>query len=158
VPSKKNLTTKPNKPSDYSDFLRGIALIGLGLQDCRSKIDREAYGNSLQKKKSERLILTDYKLGKSYQNFFDVTAYFILTVSDAKKKPSNVLTIECTYGAHFHCDECEDHREYAQRFAESELRLVMWPYFRQFVNDMTGRMTIPPIFIPFHAGQIPSSR
>jgi hypothetical protein len=158
VSSKKNLPSKPETPSDYSAFLRGIALVGLGLQDCRAKIDRGAYFKVLDKGSSERRITTNYKLLDSHKDYFTVTASFALTIGHTQSKPSQVLSIECTYEAHFHCDDCDAHRDFAQRFADSELRLVMWPYFRQFANDITGRMTIPPILIPFSAGQSPPGR
>jgi preprotein translocase subunit SecB len=72
-------------------------------------------------------------------------------MGDKKSSSPPAIAVECTYVAHFHCDGCEVTREFAERFTQSELRLVVWPYFRQFVNDATARMAIQPIVIPFSA-------
>jgi preprotein translocase subunit SecB len=145
VPRKKNLPSKLD--SQYSSFLRGIKLIALGLEGCSSKLDRDQFWELNEKKLSVRRIAADYHLLEVQKNFFNISAKFKLSVED-KQGTSTALLIECEYAAHFHFAESAVVKEFAQRFTESELRLIVWPYFRQFVNDVTGRMAIPPILIP----------
>jgi preprotein translocase subunit SecB len=57
------------------------------------------------------------------------------------------LVIECTFDAHFHV-EAHMAEGFAKQFTESDMRLVLWPYFRQYVFDTTARMAIPPVLVP----------
>lgn len=82
---------------------------------------------------------------------FNASAKLSLTMEDKANPASPAVLVECTYIAHFHCDGCEITKDLAERFTKSELRIVVWPYFRQFVNDATSRMAIQPIVIPFSA-------
>ena len=145
MPRKKNLPSKLD--SQYSSFLRGINLVALGLEVCRTTLNRDQFWELDDKKQGVRRISADYQLLEVRKSFFNVSAKFKMSVED-KQGTSTALLIECEYGAHFHYAESADAKEFAQRFTESELRLIVWPYFRQFVNDVTGRMTIPPILVP----------
>jgi len=39
--------------------------------------------------------------------------------------------------------------EFFDVYKEVSLKLNTWPYFREFVNNITSRMNIPPLTIPF---------
>jgi preprotein translocase subunit SecB len=117
------------------------------LEGCRTTLNRDQFWELDDKKQGVRRISADYQLLEVRKSFFNVSAKFKMSVED-KQGTSTALLIECEYGAHFHYAESADAKEFAQRFTESELRLIVWPYFRQFVNDVTGRMTIPPILVP----------
>ena len=77
---------------------------------------------------------------------FDAIGDFKLTVQDPKTDKA-ALKIDAQYAAHFQGKKPID-RVLAERFVKSELKLVMWPFFRQFVFDTTGRMAIRPITVP----------
>jgi preprotein translocase subunit SecB len=151
VPEKKISPPTKRESTDYASFLRGIKLIGLGLAECSATIDRAAYFDS-GKKNNTRTISAEYKLGQLEKEFFDVTARFTLTVED-KMKPPKALAVECIFDAHFHCSTSDVSRERAERFTQSELRLILWPYFREFVSDISGKMAIPPLLIPLSAAE-----
>jgi preprotein translocase subunit SecB len=85
------------------------------------------------------------------EGYFDTTSTFRLTVRGARKEKA-LLTIECTLVSHFHTHG-KVAADLAKRFAESDLELIIFPYFRQFVFDSTARMSIPPITVPLLAGQ-----
>jgi hypothetical protein len=155
MPSK-NMPSKPSKlkkPVEYAEFLRGIQLIALALKGCSLQIERDAYFKVLGTKAIERHISTDYKLVESGKDFFNAAASFALTVATAKSKAHNVLSIDCIYEAHFHCSGCEIQEDHARRFTESELRVVVWPYFREFAQDVSAKMAIPPLLIPFSSAR-----
>jgi preprotein translocase subunit SecB len=155
LPAKKTSLSKSDE-QEYAAFLRDIKLLALGLQTCNATINRNFYFELLEQKRSARRISTDYKLLQNEVEFFDVSAALTLTVEDEKEPSGAVLLVECKYEAHFHCAKCakvHSSKEFAKRFAESELRLIMWPYFRQLINDITSRMAIQPILIPFSTAQ-----
>jgi len=82
-------------------------------------------------------------------DFFDAEGRFELTVS-SKEGDKPALAVECIFTAHIHAAEPVS-KEFAKRFAESELWIVMLPYGRYFITDITTRMSIPPIMIPLAA-------
>jgi hypothetical protein len=104
-----------------------------------------------QKKGALRLISTEYKLLDAESGYFDANGRFSIVVSEEKKSVP-ALVIECTFETHFHC-KSPVVREMAERFTASELRLVLWPYFRELVFDLCGKMSIPPITIPLIAAE-----
>jgi preprotein translocase subunit SecB len=128
-----------------------VKLVGLALSSCSASIDRGLYFEPDRGRKNIRTIFADYKLEDVEKEYFDVSARFRLTVED-KSKALKALTIECGFQGHFHCGASEVPREFVDRFTQSELRIILWPYFREFVNDITAKMSIPPILIPLATG------
>jgi preprotein translocase subunit SecB len=148
VPAKKSL---PNRDQQYALFLKGITLLGFGMQESRTTQDRAAYVRLSQGEKLGRRISTEYRTMEVEKTYFNASAKMSLVMEEKGSQSPPAVVVECTYVAHFHCDGCEITREFAERFTQSEMRLVVWPYFRQFVNDATARMAIQPIVIPFSA-------
>jgi hypothetical protein len=131
----------------YDQFLRRLKLFGLALDRAECHIDRAAYFALLDRRKdAARNISANYELKRVKDDFFDAVARFILEVRDEKGK-REALRLTCSFILHFHGDRAVD-QSLAKQFTASELRLVVWPYFRQFVSDITARMSIPPVNVP----------
>jgi hypothetical protein len=145
---RKSIQVLKSADSKYEQFLKSVKPVALGLTSSFSRLDRESYARLMsQKDRAISIISTEYKLLVAESDYFDASGKFSLSVSEGKKSIS-ALTIECSYEAHFHC-KAPVARELADRFTASELRLVLWPYFRELVFDLCGKMSIPPITIPF---------
>ena len=144
---KKNIPLSKSADSKYELFLKSVKPVGLGLSRSVSQLDRDAYVRLMgERDRATRTISTAYKLTGAKANYFDAVGKFLLTVTDdTRSKPA--LVINCTYESHFHC-KAPLERALAERFTTSELRLVLWPYFRELVFDFCGKMGIPPIMIP----------
>jgi hypothetical protein len=147
VARRKNAGTKDTQPQ-YEQFLRALKLMGLGLDDCSAKLDRERYVALIENRKGVRQIETTSNVEIVGEEFFEPTTHFKLAVLSKKNEANPALSIECRFSAHFHSDGPIS-KEYATRFANAEFRVLMWPYFRQLVTDLAGRMAIPPILVPF---------
>ena len=149
MPRKRNTNTSLSINA-YSAFLKGLQLIGFGLDSSSSKLDRLAYSR-LHRQKSHGIkkITANYDLSEFTPDYFEVSAHFKLVYEDPESK-DEPLSMECVFGSHFHGKKPLN-EEFAKRFARAEFRFVAWPYFRQFVSDMTGRMLIAPITIPLSA-------
>jgi hypothetical protein len=131
----------------YERFLKSVKPIGLGLRESSSKLDRDEYVRiRRQKDGGARSISTEYKLLEAASGYFNATGKFSLMVAE-KLGANPALKIDCTFETHFHCNG-PARKELAERFTSSELRLVLWPYFRELVFDLCGKMSIPPITIP----------
>ena len=148
---KKKSALLPNNGSTYETFLRSVKLYSLALDEMSAKIDRDKYWSPLKKDDSlVREIGSVFKALNVKDDHFDVEAKFELAIS-LKSNKFEILTITCTYSAHFHAAP-DLNAEAAKQFAKSEAKIIVWPYFRNFVSDMTGRMHIPPITIPLALG------
>jgi preprotein translocase subunit SecB len=144
----KKKSTADSRTKSYEEFVRGLRLIILALRSSSSRIDRQEFFRATEEEKptAERKISANYEVEQIGEDFFDAIGKFTLTVRAAGAGEA-LLTVECAFEAHFHTKGGPD-KEFAKRFTESEFRLVVWPYFRQFVSDMTARMYIPPIIPP----------
>jgi Preprotein translocase subunit SecB len=148
---KKSSSQQKQPAKQYADFLKGIKLIGLALGSCSASLDRGLYFAQDRPGKSVRTISADYKLEDAKKDYFDASARFRLTVEE-KATSKRALAVECEFVGHFHCSVSEFPRDFADRFTQAELRLILWPYFREFVNNITGKMSIPPVLIPLATG------
>lgn len=146
MPKKKNVSTLTN--GRYEKFIRSLELIAMGLDSSRAKLQRRKYAELRRaRKEPNRSIHTDYQVIGVGKISFDCTANFQLTIEHPDSKEA-LIQIECSFQAHFHTD-CKDFEDMARRFVSSEFKLIIWPYFRQFVTDVTSRMSISPVVVPF---------
>jgi preprotein translocase subunit SecB len=148
---KKNLLTTAGS-NKYETFLRDLNLFDIHTVRSSTEVNRRRYFE-VHGRKREPLytLLVKCELSDVGEGYFDTTSTFRLNVRGARTGKA-LLTIECTLVGHFHTHG-KVATDLAQRFAESDLELIIFPYFRQFVFDTTARMSIPPITVPLLAGQ-----
>jgi preprotein translocase subunit SecB len=142
---KSEITTLNSK--SYREFLPTLILVALGLENSSCKLDRGLYARLRREQdRGVRRIDARYEISKFHPDFFDATAHFTVTIEDRKTK-QRALAVECSFGSHFHGKKpfAED---FARRFASSEFRFIVWPFFREYIFDLTARMAIPPVTIP----------
>jgi hypothetical protein len=125
-----------------------VQLFGMGIESCACKLDRPNYLR-MRKRRGDselRLISAETKLEDSGEFYFDGSVAYTLLVRD-KRHGVDPLIIECTFQAHFHGPKVIVKKD-ADRFLQTYFKVVSWPYFRQFVSDMTARMAIAPLVLP----------
>jgi hypothetical protein len=164
----KKLITKTGTEDGYNQFLKKVNLYALGLDSMSADLKREAYAIAHAESASEvvRFIENQFDVIEFTQEHFDVRATYCLRVKlegaapvDLPQPPptpgsvslsasDELLCIRTSFTAHFHCKKISAGKSYADRFAQSEARLIFWPYFRQTISDTTARMSIRPITIP----------
>jgi len=144
----------PNDDKGYEQFLATVEPFGLYLSGCSASLDRDLFWKLRERKthKGIRQLMARHRVTKSGKEFFDIESEFKIVITDPDNSEAEALKIECAFQAHLH-NEKTTTRAYAERFASSEFRVVIWPYFRQFVSDTTAWMGIPPIFIPISIGE-----
>lgn len=149
--AQKYMRTKPKNDTvahdhdSYKRFLKQLQLLGLGLVDCSADLRRRLYFD-LQKQGPSKQIAAKYHILDIEEDFFNALAHFELNISDKKGKKHG-LSINCGFVAHFHFSD-KIQEDYIEQFVATDFRLIVWPYFREFVNDMTARMSIPPLLVP----------
>jgi preprotein translocase subunit SecB len=82
--------------------------------------------------------------------YFDVRAKLEVTVTGRKTK-AHLVEIVASFDVHFHSEELP--KQLVERFCNSEARLIVWPYFREYVSDVSSRMYIPPVILPLSNDQ-----
>ncbi len=61
------------------------------------------------------------------------------------------MQLATTFDLHFHAEGIT--KALVDTFSNAEFRFIVWPYFREYVSDVSSRMYIPPIIIPLSTEQ-----
>lgn len=147
MPQKKNSLTAPSSKEGYEKFLKQLSLAGLGLNSCSADLNRALYF-SLNPKNTANQVAVVYDLIHVDERFFNAQASFELKIFDENKKDKKpALSIDCVYIAHFHV-KVPASKNHIKRFINSEFRLIVWPYYRELIGDLTGKMSIQPLTVP----------
>lgn len=146
---KKKTNTESSTEIAYKRFRDGVTLYALGMDELKTKLDREAYKAAHSDELAFAEIVREIKVSMGVSDVsddhFDVDGRFELMVNT--KDGQNLFSLSVAMSAHFHMEE-EGLDGYAADFANTEARLIFWPYFRQTVSDITSRMYIAPITVP----------
>lgn len=140
-------TRKPKVPKmsaqEYFEVLKGVALDDLYLEECASQVKKEII------EASGELPFTwndevPYEIKSS--NRFRVKHRLELVASPGKGKDF-VLKISCTFVLDYSSKQ-ELSADFLTIFADRNVRLNTWPYFRELVQSMTQRMNLTPLVLP----------
>ena len=137
-------TEKKNKAVSlgYEAFIASLKLQIINLKETACDIDREAYWKHKEKNISYKLTAEAIDTGEGY---FDVRAKLEAAMTGGKSK-AHLIKIAATYDLHFHAKPIP--KVFLDRFCHSDVRLIVWPYFREYVSDVSARMYIPPMILP----------
>jgi preprotein translocase subunit SecB len=126
----------------YATFLASLDPVIIALVQSSVSLERQKYLESEQ----ERIyVIFGSKLIRFGDSHFDVKTKLELQVKkEEKSKP--LLRFAATYDLHFHAAETT--KQNVDRFVKSDVRLLIWPYLRELVSNMSSRMHIPPILLP----------
>lgn len=143
----------PADDSSYEGFLTTVRPVSMDLSSCAASLNRALYWKMRESKprKGRRDMLSRYRINHVGPNYFDVEGEFTIEITEPDTS-ERALKIDVSFLCHLHAERPVS-AEHAERFANSEFRVVIWPYFRQFVSDTTARMGIPPLVIPVSIGR-----
>ena len=138
-----------NKPQptiasqEYKNFLQSLDLSWIALVKSQFASDRKEYLKSSVQNLSLKWGCEPLSVKSGY---FELSADLDLRVISAK--PSKMLLeLSATYHLHLHASS-PIHKRFIDRFADSEVRLVLWPYYREYISNVCGRLHVPPVFLP----------
>lgn len=133
----------PRVSSGYTDFLASLDLFSVALVRSTFRVNREEYLKDEDTNVNFRLSSKGLDVSESH---FDVCSTLRLKISSVKTKKLQ-LWLTAVFELHFHGSSPLDPK-FVKQFCESEIRLVVWPYFREYVSNITSRMHIPPFVLP----------
>jgi preprotein translocase subunit SecB len=131
------------KVDDYQAFISSLELYMIGLAESSCEINRKDYW-AKEEGKNVSFKLTS-KPNSVDQKHFDARSTIALTMTGEKSK-ATVVKINAAFDLHFHAKPIN--KGLVDKFCESDIRLIVWPYFREYVTSTISRMHIPPILLP----------
>jgi preprotein translocase subunit SecB len=146
--SVKSKLRKQTKSHHLKSFDQQVELMAMGVESCSCRLDRHTYAR-LRRSEGDnavRSVTVEVGLKRSSDLAFDGRISYCLKVTD-KRDEGVPLEVSCTFEAHFHSRR-RFRSEEAEKFVRDYLRIISWPYLRQFVSDVTSRMAIPPLTLP----------
>jgi len=149
---KKDLKTnkKVMPPDEYFRLLKGFDIKDIYLTSCNYSVDKNKFGSNPESSIDISLETnTSFKLEESKKG-----ATFIVNnnlVGKNKNEDSNVIDIKTTYELYFISSE-EINNEFLSIYSEISLPLNIFPYFREFMQNLTIRSGISPIVLPLARG------
>jgi hypothetical protein len=142
-----------DRDAAYLQFVDTVRPVALYLKSSHASLDRAAFwrvsDDGADGQSAVNRITVTCSLADAALSEFDVTATAIFALDDEAGRP--LLRVESEFDLHFESPQ-PLRSDFAERFAQVEARLVIWPYFREFISNMTARMGIPPVAIPLTLG------
>jgi preprotein translocase subunit SecB len=130
------------KADSYANFIRSLELITIGLMNSSARIKRDAYFGEKALDLSVALTLNPKTLSRDH---FDLQAE--AKVKLTRRRAECLFELSVTYDLHFHAKPPIS-ATLVRRFADSDAHLILWPYLREYVSDVSARMYVPPILLP----------
>lgn len=140
---KKSRNKEKIDPKSYAQILRGIKLGEIYLESCSVTHKRE----NLVGQKGLEVFIRDRASYKQDNGRVKVTHKYYLTAQKPEIQDF-ALKISTTFCLVYITDS-PFKKEFFEIFKNRSLPLNSWPYFREFVQNMTQRMNIPPITLPW---------
>ncbi len=124
----------------YAEFLEAVELFSIAIVHSSFRIRRDEY---LEQEETENQAILRCVPTNITENSFDLRATLSLRVLAGKRI---LIRLIASYDLHMHSKNVT--ADQVRQFAANEVRLVVWPFFREFVTNTTARMHIPPIILP----------
>ena len=129
-------------PEEYRRILENVRLDTLYLMDLITKYEEGFISNSLNLDIKEK-----YKFIQNEQILTVYYEYKLSAKDDSFEKAA--LNLKVKYIVKY--DIMRDlmiSKEFMDIFSDLTLSLLLWPYFRELVNNMIYRMGMPPLVLP----------
>lgn len=130
-------------PKRYAQILRGIKLDEIYLESCSVIYKRE----NLIKQKGLQVSIRDNASYEQHNGRVKVTHKYYLTAKNPEMEDF-VLKISTAFCLVYVTDSPFE-KEFFDTFKNINMTISSWPYFRELVQNMTQRMNIPPLTLPF---------
>jgi len=127
----------------YPRFLASLNLMSISLVRSRFSGDRQQY---FKNKAHQLSVSWTSKTSKRGEDFFDIGVDVAISLA-VPKSDVTFFDLTASYLLHVHAP-APLNKVYIKRFSDSEVRLLVWPYVREYVSNISGRMHVPPIVLP----------
>lgn len=130
-------------PEDYKKTLEGLELNSIILKEAKCYLNHE-----IKSPKELNISINskeDFKIKEADEEVLIFQKYTL----DARQKnsKSRFIQIEVTFLVRLTSKE-KFSEDFFNIYKEINLKLNTWPYFREFINNITMRMNVPPLTLP----------
>jgi preprotein translocase subunit SecB len=130
-------------PKDYANIIEGIDLREIYLASSQVNVSRD----KILEGKELSVQLKDTASFTQEEDRAVVTQKYQLLLFTPENEKDHVLKITCVFLLTF-VTKTPFTKEFFSVFKELTLPLNSWPFFREFVQNMTQRMSMPPLTLP----------
>jgi len=141
--TKEKDVTKPSAES-YERIQKGLKLRTLYVKSFSGQINLEVVTKAVKALTVSISSTADFRYKPKDE--VEVTQKWEVVARDKSSK-SECLNISVTYCVVLHSKE-RFTKGFFRVFERTSLPFNMWPFVREFVNNMTARMNVPPLTLP----------
>lgn len=133
-------------PSQYHKYLKNTKLLEISLIKSSSNLVREKLAVESFGLENPIIDLEDNYKFTSKNDIYIITVQWQLTAKFEKDK-DNFLDITAVYSVILG-KKNELPKKFWDIYKKATLPLIVYPYFREFIQNITSRMNIPPLTLP----------
>jgi len=127
---------------EYQKILSGLDLVSISLKESKCYLNTELKLTN----EIDISIRSDERFHIKYDDDIHIIQKYSLS-GKLKNSKSKLLQIDLTLLIVLKSEE-KFTQEFFNFYKEINLKLYTYPYFREFVNNITARMNIPPLTLP----------
>lgn len=130
-------------PKEYKKFIESIQLQDIYLESCSTKMNKKNIVSPQNISISSNASYTNNE-----NNITEVRNKYTLVGYKSRKRDFG-FKIVAEYVIDYKTD-IEFSDDFFEIFKELNVPLNLWPYFREFVQNMMSRMNLPPLTLPLN--------
>jgi len=130
------------KPEIYRKILMGLDLRKIYIRNFSGGIKSDVIGKVL----SVNITSSRANFVTKDENLIEILQDWTV-IAKEKKSQKECLNISVTYCLNMHSKE-NFTKEFLEVYQKTSLPLNVWPFVREFINNMTARMNLPPLTLP----------
>ncbi len=129
-------------PEEYRHILESLELDTLYLSEISSRLREEFLTQTLH------LDVDEKELFSQENNTLKVSYNFKLTAKDESMDEPGIF-LQARYIVRYQITrEVQVTKAFMKVFSDLTVGMLLWPYFRELVNNMVYRMGMPPLVLP----------
>lgn len=137
----KQIRKKTNNKLEYNNLVRNVKLIDIILKSSKIDFNDKAVKTNDDKVKFEGFIEW-VKGGKNIFNFYHTTKLIV------ENRKNYLFKIDIVYLVRILSeDNLSDN--FLGQFADRNINLIVHPFLREFITNVTAKMNVPPLILPF---------
>jgi len=130
-------------PKEYREFIKGVELLGIIVKESQARrlADTIDLSRRVDLNTNER---AEFKMNAG--NTCVVQHHYDLSMNYTGER-DKLLEVQCTFELGLRVASPMT-KDYFGVFAQVNLPVNTWPYFREFVHSTVSRMGLPPVVLP----------
>src|SRR5580704_2135868 len=130
----------------YLEFLKALEVESIYLSECSAKFNPKGMNTSAKQIPVNGA--TRFGDPEITKHGFVVLATTKVRIGTNRDNQALIADLKATFTLEFNLHAPEEHLVAIKAFAKTNIKVIVWPYFREFVSNLTSRAAIPPFNMP----------